>query len=795
MHRRRFLAALAAAPLVSLTRRAGAQAATKLKSIDHGARGTTFWLSLENAPFPAPGAGYRDDTVAVFVPSHYRYDYDDDEEGVAALVHFHGHSTTAERAMTAHELREQLADSRQNAILIVPQLAVMAADSSCGKLESSGGLARLVSEAIVTTAHEGHSTLGDARFPVHARRGTVCVSAHSGGYHAAACCLRTGGLDVRETYLFDSLYAEVETFRDWVTSRKGASLHRRHKLVNFFVDGTRTDANSSALRAQLDRAGVLTASELQEGELSRHELSHAQAVFLRTSLYHSNVTWETNALRDCLYASALERHLSSTWFSRKNEARPIRSAAVVGNPLQDEDTPIVRRHVDRVNFAWGRHVEGPRSRPNVGVEPLRPCTGLRERKTDRIPLLGEVEHDHRVLFGVRAIGRSMAMVRDQRSPLERLLKVIERLAAAERPGGASQLAGASIHADEWTSEVIVEVLPVHIAAKVDARRSFAGKSVVVADLLTLPEHRDALRRQEGDRKGLLAPRAAPIAGRERAGPSRACKHDEMRMIVRVQVLQRRYRHVDRLARRVDHGLRRGVPACEGWVERVRESIGGRSAGHRPCESGARGPRTRRRPERPASRRRSGSRTPPAAKEGKAPTSFGANTMVVSASCRLSEGSSRSGASTRCPSRGVNGRRAYGASCGHAVPQLAGPSRLEPPFTSPRSAVFRERIVVSRKGRSASTRGLLEKSKRRSHESKERLVIQRRCAVIEERVIVFEERVIVFEERVIVFEERVIVFEERVIVFEERVIVFEERVIVFEERDFSSEKGRSANKDR
>jgi hypothetical protein len=323
MHRRSFLAALAAAPLVSLTRRAGAQTPTKLKSITHDSRGTTCWLSLENAPFPAPSAGYRDDTVIVFVPSHYRYDYDDDDEGVAALVHLHGHSTTAERAMTAHELREQLADSRQNAILILPQLAVMAADSSCGKLETSGGLARLVSEAIVTTAHEGRGALGDARFPVHARRGTVCVSAHSGGFHAAACALRVGGLDVRETYLFDALYAEVETFRDWVMARKGASLHRRHKLVSFFIDGTSTDANSSALRAQLDHAGVLTASELQEGALSRHELSHAEAVFVHTSLYHSNVTWETNALRDCLYASALPRHLSSTWFARKNEARSI----------------------------------------------------------------------------------------------------------------------------------------------------------------------------------------------------------------------------------------------------------------------------------------------------------------------------------------------------------------------------------------------------------------------------------------------------------------------------------------
>src|SRR5579864_1071388 len=128
MLRRSFLAALAGAPLFTFGRAAGAQA--RLTSLARDARGTTLWLALEHAPFPAPGAPYRDDTVIVFVPAHYRFH---DEEGVAALVHFHGHNTTAERAIIAHELLEQLADSKQNAILVVPQLAAMAPDSSCGK--------------------------------------------------------------------------------------------------------------------------------------------------------------------------------------------------------------------------------------------------------------------------------------------------------------------------------------------------------------------------------------------------------------------------------------------------------------------------------------------------------------------------------------------------------------------------------------------------------------------------------------------------------------------------------------
>jgi hypothetical protein len=324
MHRRSFLAALASAPLVSalssIPRTALAQSSTRLRGLSRDGRGTTLTLGLEHAPFPAAGAGYRDDTVIVFVPAQYRYRA---EEGVAALVHFHGHSTTAERAMAAHELREQLAESRQNALLVVPQLAVMASDSSCGKLETPGALSRLVAEAVAVAAREGRATLGDTAFPTDAQVGTVCVSAHSGGYHAAACCLRSGGIDVRETYLFDALYADLETFRDWVVARKGEPLHRRHKLVSYFTEGGTTESNDAALRAQLDRAGVLCAHEMQEGELSRHDLSHAEAVFVRTGLWHSAVTWESNALRDVLFASALPRHVPTTWFAARTGARPI----------------------------------------------------------------------------------------------------------------------------------------------------------------------------------------------------------------------------------------------------------------------------------------------------------------------------------------------------------------------------------------------------------------------------------------------------------------------------------------
>src|SRR5580704_17287124 len=194
MYRRTFLGALAAAPILLLARSSRAQSAPRLKSIVRDSLGTTLWLALDHAPFA--GGGYRDDTVIVFVPSHYRFH---DEEGVAMLTHMHGHTTTADRAMVSHQLREQVSDSKQNALLVVPQLAVMAADSSCGRLEAPGGLQRLLEEVVATAPREGRLTLGDTAFPHDAQLGTACLSAHSGGYHAAACCLRAGGIDVRET--------------------------------------------------------------------------------------------------------------------------------------------------------------------------------------------------------------------------------------------------------------------------------------------------------------------------------------------------------------------------------------------------------------------------------------------------------------------------------------------------------------------------------------------------------------------------------------------------------------------
>lgn len=319
--RRSVLGGAAALGLLGLSRSARAEGArSRIVRTSEDERGLTAFVELEQAPFPAAGSWHRDATVVVFVPKHHRRGSDG---SVGFVVHFHGHNTTAERAMTAHQLREQLYDSKQNAVLVVPQLAVMAPDSSAGKLEVQGAFARMLEDVLRTLdSREMETKLGPAATGPGARVGRVCVSAHSGGYHAAACAVRSGGVPVQDVFLFDALYADTDVFRDWVVAGRGKPMGARHKLVSYFTAGT-TEANTRRLFDELAHAGVSCVQETVEGTLSREEITHAEAVSIRTGTTHGAVTSELNSLRDCLYASALRRRLRTSWFDAKQGHRPL----------------------------------------------------------------------------------------------------------------------------------------------------------------------------------------------------------------------------------------------------------------------------------------------------------------------------------------------------------------------------------------------------------------------------------------------------------------------------------------
>src|SRR6476646_10729216 len=179
----------------------------------------TNLIGFENSAFPyfgksprsgsgayAQGTRYGDNRVLVHVPAGF----DVRKPGVI-VVFFHGHGATLERDVRDRQLLPgQISESGINAVLVAPQLAYDAADSSAGKLSERGGFKRFMAEASEQLAR----IYGDARAAQAFAKMPVIIVAYSGGFVSAAHSLHVGGLGkrVRGLVLLDALYGEIDKF-------------------------------------------------------------------------------------------------------------------------------------------------------------------------------------------------------------------------------------------------------------------------------------------------------------------------------------------------------------------------------------------------------------------------------------------------------------------------------------------------------------------------------------------------------------------------------------------------------
>ena len=281
------------------SRAAAKSSKAKIAKVTRGSQGVTLTLKLDNAPFPQGSKPYGDPSVVVFVPDYYRLPK---KRRVDMVVHFHGHNTTAMVAM---------------------QRPVRATDSSAGRLERNRGLKKMLVELLrVLRSAAGGKALGASSVAGNKGAGHLCVSAHSGGYRAAAFAVSKGGIDVKEVYLFDALYSKVDTFRRWLLVTKGKKGRRRHKLISHYAGG-KVRKNNLALLAKLEKTKVRCIHETKPGQITRDQLVKGDAIFVASTLSHGAVAVTHNNLRDCLFASGMKRFVRSKWFKDKHAPRKI----------------------------------------------------------------------------------------------------------------------------------------------------------------------------------------------------------------------------------------------------------------------------------------------------------------------------------------------------------------------------------------------------------------------------------------------------------------------------------------
>src|SRR6516162_1445639 len=219
----------------------------------------TKLVEFDGAPFPYDGrrGSYHDRRVLLHIPK----DFDARRPGVMVLF-FHGHRATLERDVRdRQQVPEQISASGMNAVLVAPQFAVDAADSSVGRFSQPGAVARFVAEAADKLAR----LHGDALTAKAFANMRIVIVGYSGGFMPTAYSLSNGGLKnrVRGVVLLDGVYGQLDKFASWIENNRSSffisSYTHSTKRHNEELERILTDHDvpfSRELKPDLGRGGV-----------------------------------------------------------------------------------------------------------------------------------------------------------------------------------------------------------------------------------------------------------------------------------------------------------------------------------------------------------------------------------------------------------------------------------------------------------------------------------------------------------------------------------------------------------
>jgi hypothetical protein len=157
---------------------------------------------------------FSDDRVLLHIPPGF-----DPKRPAVMIVFFHGHGANlAQDVRDRQQVPEQITAAGANAVLVAPQFAVNAADSSAGKFWEPNGFKRFLDEAAVKLAR----MYGDPRSTIAFSRMPIVIVAYSGGFGPTVSVLERGGVKsrVRGLVLLDALYGGTGKFADWIADNR-----------------------------------------------------------------------------------------------------------------------------------------------------------------------------------------------------------------------------------------------------------------------------------------------------------------------------------------------------------------------------------------------------------------------------------------------------------------------------------------------------------------------------------------------------------------------------------------------
>ena len=206
------------------------------------------------------------------------------------VLYFHGHRANLRQDVFMRQrVPWQVSMSQTNAVLVAPQFAVNASDSSAGKLWQRGGLRQFIDEAAGRLA----SMHGDPRSEASFAELPVVIVAYSGGVGPASWAIRNGDLGrrLRGVVLLDAAYGEMKVFADWVAREPNGF------LVSTYTSST--EGRNKELKTVLTERGLT----VQDQVPARLEPGSVAIVPAASDANHHDFllrAWTNDPLRDLL---------------------------------------------------------------------------------------------------------------------------------------------------------------------------------------------------------------------------------------------------------------------------------------------------------------------------------------------------------------------------------------------------------------------------------------------------------------------------------------------------------------
>ena len=232
---------------------------------------------------------YNDSRVLVHVPETF----DARKPGVI-VVFFHGNGATLERDVRdRQQVPQQISDSGVNAVLLAPQLAVNAPDSSAGKFWQPGGFKRFIDESASHLAR----LYGDPKSAQTFANMPIVIVGYSGGFLPTAWSLEVGGVNnrVRGVFLLDAVYGELDKFASWIEKNRSG----------FFVSSyTRYTKPRDRELIEMLRDKGITVTENMDGPLRPGSVVFVQTPAGVTHRDYVTQAWTENPVREVLVKMA-----------------------------------------------------------------------------------------------------------------------------------------------------------------------------------------------------------------------------------------------------------------------------------------------------------------------------------------------------------------------------------------------------------------------------------------------------------------------------------------------------------